>query len=53
VPNVSASPAAKANEYLAKEKFYTEMAKAKIVAALGAKVHAIIGRFSLLYEPQF
>jgi len=51
--NDSASPAPKANEYLAKEKFYTEMAIAKIAAALGVKVHAIVERFSLLYEPQF
>lgn len=53
LPNVSASPVPKANEYLAKEKFYTEMATAKIAAALGVKVHAIVGQFSLLYEPQF
>jgi hypothetical protein len=42
--NVSVSPAPKANEYLAKENFYTEMATAKIAAALGVNVHAIVGR---------
>ena len=36
------SPAPKANEDLAKEKFYTEMVKAKIALALGVRVNVII-----------
>lgn len=37
-----ASPAPKANDGLAKAKFYTEMAKAKNAPALGVKVYAIV-----------
>ena len=38
----SASPAPKANEDTAKEKFYAEIAKAKNAPALGVKVNAIV-----------
>ena len=41
--NLSASPAPKANEDVAKEIFDTELAKAKTVAALGVRVNAIVG----------
>ncbi|MCD4763356.1 MAG: hypothetical protein K8R28_04945 [Desulfobacterales bacterium] len=34
----TASPSPKANEYLVKEKFYAEMAKAKNAPALGVEV---------------
>ena len=37
-----ASPAPKANEDLAKAKFYTEIVKAKNASALGVRVHAIV-----------
>jgi hypothetical protein len=37
-----ASPAPKANEDTAKEKFYAEIAKAKNVTALGVRVYAIV-----------
>jgi hypothetical protein len=41
-PNDSASPAPKANEDTAKEKFYAEIAKAKKAPPLGVKVNAIV-----------
>ena len=41
-PNGSASPAPKADEELAKEKFCAEMAKAKNALALGVKANAIV-----------
>ena len=43
-----ASPAPKANEDLVKEKFCSEIAKAKNALALGVKVDAIVYACSVL-----